>query len=56
LGAVLKVDDTLSVLCIFLPFTNIHITIWILAETLPAETTINELTLVSYPSVLNEHA
>jgi hypothetical protein len=56
LGAILEVDHTLAMLSIIFPFSDIHVTIRILSESLTTEAPIYEVSLISYASIFNKHS
>lgn len=56
LGTIFEVDHTLAMLSIIFPFSDIHVTIWILSEALTTEAAIYEVSLISYASIFNKHS
>jgi hypothetical protein len=56
LRAILIIDHALSVLCIVLPLTHVHVAVRVLAESVALELPVNEIALIAYASVLDKHA
>ena len=56
LRAILIIDHALSVLCIFLPLTHVHVAVWVLAKSVTLELTVDKVALIAYASVLDKHA
>jgi hypothetical protein len=56
LRTILKIDHSLPVLGVIFPFTDIHISIRVLAETVSLESAIDEMTFVADTAIFHKHA